>query len=158
MKPKPSHRHKLLARIHIAKKALGLDDADYRHALREGWGSSSSAELDDAALAEAVSAFELQAQTGRYAKVSSMPLPGPEGRPKGLEGSGGRAGQLRKIERQLAVKAHRQGKAVSWAYAHGMAKHMYGLDALDWCDWEQLRGIIAALEKHLGGRKRGGKC
>lgn len=35
---------------------------------------------------------------------------------------------------------------LSWNYAHGIAKKMFGVERLEWCDCQQLRKIVAALE------------
>lgn len=35
-----------------------------------------------------------------------------------------------------------------WEYAEKLARHMYKVDALTFCNGHQLRGIITALTKH----------
>jgi phage gp16-like protein len=50
-------RRNLLARIHIARKEMGLDEETYRDLLRRETGASSAAALDDAGLEKALAAF-----------------------------------------------------------------------------------------------------
>ena len=49
--------HSALAKIHIAKKALGLDDATYRGILWDRYHRESAAELDDRQAAEVIELF-----------------------------------------------------------------------------------------------------
>ena len=52
----------------------------------------------------------------------------------------GKKDLLKKIEAYMA-EAKRP-----WNYAHGMAKKMFKVDRLEFCDATQLRSIVAALE------------
>lgn len=48
----------LIRKIHVAKRQLGLDDADYRATLRAATGKESSATMSANELARALEAFE----------------------------------------------------------------------------------------------------
>lgn len=52
-----SDRNRKLARVHIAKKELGLDDDDYRAALRSLFGKESAKHLSDAELDALIAHF-----------------------------------------------------------------------------------------------------
>ena len=55
--------------------------------------------------------------------------------------SSDRAAKLGKIEALLAEASR------PWEYAHSLAKRMYKIDALEFCDHAQLTGVITALVK-----------
>ncbi|WP_051261730.1 regulatory protein GemA, partial [Desulfovibrio inopinatus] len=52
-----NHRQALLAKVHIAKKDLGLADEDYRYLLEERYGVASAGILDGKQLAALVDYF-----------------------------------------------------------------------------------------------------
>jgi phage gp16-like protein len=122
-------RQRDLARIHLAKKQLGLDDEAYRDLLRSTTGQTSAAELD---------ARQRWAVLLAFGKLGWKGLGEPsKGRPAQPEPN--KAALVSKIEAQLA-EARRP-----WAYAHGLAKRMFGVDMVQWCDSDQLRRLVAAL-------------
>lgn len=51
-------RNPLIAKLHIAKKQLGLDDASYRAVLERATGKTSSKDLGERQLVAAVEAFK----------------------------------------------------------------------------------------------------
>jgi len=53
----PMTRHALLAKIHIARKQLAMDEPDYRAMVRRVAGADSAAALSEAALARIVAEF-----------------------------------------------------------------------------------------------------
>ena len=55
--PVTKHRRALLARLHIAKKELGLSDEDYRAVLYSGYKKTSAAELTNSELAAVIGHF-----------------------------------------------------------------------------------------------------
>jgi phage gp16-like protein len=128
-----------LARIHLAKKDLGLDDDAYRDVLKSVTGKTSAAELSSA------ERFQVILAMGKLgAKVTSTPFPGRPVRPQA-----DKAGLIRKIEAQLA-EAKRP-----WSYAHAMAVRMFKVDQVQWCDADQLRRLVAALA--YDAKRHGGK-
>lgn len=116
-----------LAKIHIAKKELALDDDTYRAVLKNVAGKASAKDLTTA---EAFKLLEHFKRIGWKPKSKAGKRPNPP-----LD----KAALVRKIEAQLA-EAKRP-----WAYADAMARHMFKIDKLDWCDVDQLQRIVAAL-------------
>lgn len=123
---KPDPRKRKLAAIHIAKKQLGLDDETYRTLLMRVAGKRSSADMDAAELRAVAD------ELGRLVKAQAKPT--YPGRPT----TG--ALELKKIEAQLA------DMKLSWSYADGIARRMFGIARMQWVRKpEQLKAIIAAL-------------
>ncbi|ANJ73531.1 regulatory protein GemA [Ralstonia insidiosa] len=117
-----------LAKIHIARKQLGMDEDTYRAMLQSVGGVQSSKDLDDAGATKVLahlqrSGFKPTKQTGRKPRIG-----------------GDRARLVGKIEALLADS----GKP--WAYAEAMAKRMFNVDKLEWCDRDQLWRLTAALQ------------
>lgn len=125
-----------LAKIHIAKKDLGLDDDLYRDILYTQFKKRSSRDLSDLQCLKLLQHFESigwkQASQAEKQKQS-------HGRkPHNMS----KSAYLSKIEALLAEAGR------SWAYANGMARHMYKIDDIQFCEPDQLRGVVAALVKN----------
>ena len=122
-----------LARIHLAKKELGLDDDAYRALLKAETGCSSAADLDAKGRWKVLMAFTRLGWKGGAAagvqKAAGKPAPQ----------KGGKEALLKKVEAQLASASR------PWAYANGMAKKMFKVDLVQWLDENQLRRVVAAL-------------
>jgi phage gp16-like protein len=131
------HRKAELAKIHIAKKDLGLDDDTYRAMLQQVGGVASSKDLT--ALGRAKVLEHLKS----HGFDSKKHIPK---KPNNLS----RSKQMGKIEALLADAGR------PWAYAIGMARHMYKKDRLEFCGGDELRGIIAALAKDQKKRSQAG--
>lgn len=131
-----NQRQRDLAKIHIGRKQLGMDDQTYRELLRSVAGVESAADLDAQGRGKVLAHL---AKSGF--KTSSKPGRGFAGKPdfKKLEGTG-KLAMIRKIEAYLA-EAKRP-----WSYAHGMAKRMFKVERVQWCGPGQLHRIISALE------------
>ncbi len=122
-------RRRELAQIHIAIKQLGMDDAGYRDVLFAVARVRSSKDLD---------------WTGRKrvldhlvkcgAKVGRGGFKGAPKKPKPAN-----AALIGKIEAQLA------DMKLAWEYAHAIARQMFGIAKLEWCDAKQLRAVVTAL-------------
>ncbi|OHD21255.1 MAG: hypothetical protein A2Y38_05525 [Spirochaetes bacterium GWB1_59_5] len=128
MKQDPDKTRKaLLAKIHMAKKDLGMDEETYREMLK-AFGLTSCKGADIPTL-ERVSAHLKRCgfkEKGRWGKkprtlVENDPL-------------------LSKIEALLADGGY------VWNYGHALAKRIAKVDRLEWCNWRQLHKIVAALE------------
>lgn len=132
--PRPS----ALAQIHIAKKELGLDDDTYRAMLFGVARVHSAKDLDHAGREKVLA--HLKRSGWKPAAAKAKPAAGSprEGQPHNLN-SEARGPQLRKVEAFLASAGR------PWAYAHGMAKRMFGLANIALADEGQLQKIIAAL-------------
>lgn len=130
-------RRRELAKIHLAAKSLGMDAADkdpnsdYRAMLWAVARVRSAADLDEAGRRRVLDHLKA---CGFRAKRTERSF----GKPHNLA-SGERGPQLTKIEALLASAGR------PWAYADGMAKRMYHVERLAFCNPAQLQGIIAAL-------------
>ncbi|MDO8940872.1 MAG: regulatory protein GemA [Methylicorpusculum sp.] len=130
-----STRQAELAKIHIAKKQLDLDDDTYRQILKEQGGAESSSKLTALGRAKVLDYFR---QKGFSAKAKPQ-----HGRaPNNLGSQSDRAAKLGKIQALLA-EANRP-----FEYAQALAKRMYKKDALEFCSHAELTGIITALVKN----------
>ncbi|USE78083.1 regulatory protein GemA [Cupriavidus gilardii] len=118
-----------LAKIHIAKKQLAMEDEDYRAMLRSIGGVESAKDLSPIGAAKVMSHLE---------RCGFKPLRQVGRRPRPTRDKNALVG---KIEALLA-EAERP-----WSYADAMAKRMFGIEKIDWCDVDQLWRIAAALQK-----------
>lgn len=134
-------RNRDLAKIHLAKKQLGLDEITYRAMLLTVAGVESAADLDEAGRYRVLKHLY---DRGFVAKRGTRAHPG---QPRNLN-SMGRGPLLKKIEALLAEKGSREGRYVSWNYALGILKRQYQVERLEWATAEQLRGVVAALSIH----------
>lgn len=129
---KPDRRKGLIAKIHVAKTQLGLDDETYRALLKRTGGRASCADMDVLALQS------VMAEMVRLGFVPSRKHLGA----KPLHSSGNRA-MMGKLSALLASS----GK--SWAYADGMARRMFGKDKVSLLTGDELHRLIAALNIHI---------
>lgn len=140
MTPTP-RRNRDLARIHILKADLRLDDESYRDMLFAVARVRSAADLDAGGRAAVLD--HLQALAGKAQRRRDYP-----DRPHNIE-SEDRGPLLRKIE-ALLTDAGRP-----WRYVRGMAYRMFHGRQLEFCSAEELRKIVAALV--IDARRRGGR-
>lgn len=120
-----------LAKIHIAKKALGMGDDEYRDMLSYRYGVLSSRDLSVQQADDLLGHFEecgWQPTGTRRVGAEKRPL-------------------LGKIDALLL-----DGRK-SKAYADGIAKRMFKVDKVEWLTPVQLRAVVAALVKQA--RKEG---
>lgn len=130
-----------LAKIHIAKQQLRLDDDTYRDMLWTIARVRSAADLDAGGRAAVLRHL---ASRGFKPAVSTERRKRYPGRPHNCD----EHPQLRKIE-ALLTAARRP-----WSYADSMAKRMFGKDRVTFCNSEEWQKLIAALEydkrRHAG--------
>jgi phage gp16-like protein len=119
-----------LAKIHIAKKQLGLDDETYRAMLRTHGGVSSSKDLSPMAAARVLA----------HLRSAGFKATAPAGKGRKPRTTANRAEQLAKIEAQLADAKR------PWSYADSMARHMFKVDQVGWLNTQQMSAVIAALD------------
>lgn len=127
-------RRRDLAEIHIAKKALGMEDDAYRDMLWTVARVRSAADLDHAGR---------RAVLDHLRKCGFRPRPAPatvrdHGKKPAVPAD--RQALVDKLEALLAAAGR------PWKYAASMAKRMFHVDQLEWASAEQLRKLIAALE------------
>ena len=126
-------RRARLARIHLAKKTLALDEDTYRDLLARVTGQRSAADMTAQQHAEVLAEFARLGFRDERAEARAAAF---RGRPKGVKD----VPLLRKAEALLA-----DGRK-PWAYAHAMAKRMFKVARVEWLNGEQLRRLVAALE------------
>lgn len=120
-------RKRELAQIHIGKAALGMDDETYRAMLRAVAGVDSCGAADAAGRRRVLARMhELGWQNDR--KRVTPPSAAKDKR-----------ALMRKIAAMLSADSR------PWVYADGMARKMFQVEKVIWCDVQQLRKIIAAL-------------
>lgn len=136
----PDQRTRELGAIHKRAAQLGMNthdkhsESEYRSMLWTVARVRSARDLDHAGrrrVLDHLGALLLARGIGsRPANYGKKPLVTDDRKPL-----------VDKIEAQLA-SARRP-----WKYVGSMAKRMYRVDALEWASAEQLRGLVAALEK-----------
>ena len=127
-------RNNNLAKIHIAKKQLCLDDDTYRDILRTVTGKTSAKDLT---LAEALKVLKHFEQHGfKAARKAKKPQAGK--RPHTFDMQE-REPLLKKIEALLLDGGY------TWKYADGIAKKVCKIECVAWCGPPALRKIVAAL-------------
>ncbi len=149
-----------LAKIHIAKKELGLSDDLYRGMLHDYFKCSSSKDLSDRQAGKLIGIFKEKGWKPKAAKSrKALPVgraapssPGWHGRTKP---SKGREGQINKIIRLCALlgKLGPKDTPEFLAYADGVAKKQLFRNqpdvkvVVEHLDSKQLRAVISALNK-----------
>lgn len=120
-----------LAKIHIAKAQLGLDDETYRALLARVAGVRSAKDLTARQVGAVLREFE---RLGFQSKPSTKRA----GRAK-PKASDDRQALVGKIEAQLTEAGR------PWAYADAMALRMFKVERVEWCSTDQLCRLVAAL-------------
>lgn len=128
------HRNAQLAKIHIAKKDLGMDDDAYREMLISVAGVESAGKLSATGMARVLAHLEQcgwrpAGKTNKHGR-----------KPHNLgTGRNSRSAQLKKIEALLTV-GNRQ-----WKYADVLAKKICRVDSIAFVHESELYKIITAL-------------
>lgn len=146
------HRKYELAKIHIAKSQLAMDDDTYRAMLMGRYGVDSSKLLTSA---QRHDLLKHMAQCGFVAKRGKSVERGAVARPARrkdvpatLERDDfGRTPYMEKIEALLAEKGRVEGTDMPWGYAVSILKRQSGgvTTRFEHASLDQLRGVIAAL-------------
>jgi len=130
-------RRALLAKVHIARKELGLDEEAYRGLLEAAGGRRSAAELDNAQLAAVLDTFRAKGWSGER---RAAPRPGPRARDE--------------------AEAHRRKvRALWWCLWHlgclsegsekaldAFVKRQTGVEKLAWLPADRAAPVIDALK------------
>lgn len=126
------YRNAELAKIHIAKKQLGMDDDTYRDMLWILCGVRSAADLSPGARKEVLEHLK---SAGFKQKT--------KGRPSQLKAKKrtSRTAQLEKIEALLTIGSK------PWSYADALAKRICRVEKISWVQAKDLYKIITALRK-----------
>lgn len=130
-----SERNRKLARVHIAKKELGLSDEDYRAALGSLFGKESAKFLTDAELDALIAHFQDHGWDGRG-----------RGRRRRAQDP-----QSRKI-RALWLRLHDAGavRDPSEQALGAFARRMTGKQSLWWLSSDEKSKLIEELKQWLG--------
>ena len=123
-----SRRRSALAKIHIAKKQLAMEDETYRTMLQEVAGVDSAADLDMRGLGKVLDHLADRGAKfrgrGRRSKISSAP----------------------REKRRLLWKIYQLLGDRPQKYAVAILRNQGGPDALEWATPTQLHKVVAALE------------
>ena len=133
MPGKDDKKQKEIRLIQIAKRQLNMDDDVYRGLLQEIGGVDSSTKLDAAGRGRLMDRFArlgfVSTARAKRAATGSM------------NAAPDRAGLLGKID-ALLLSQGRDRRYIE----PGMVRRICKVDALSFCDAEQLRKLVAALE------------
>lgn len=148
--PNPDlHRKTELAKIHVAKAQLKLDDDTYRALLERLTGKTSAADLTARERVMVLNEFYRlgwSAESHRIPQRRPTPSTGSPSTGSGRAGGGGRMAGWGKDKLLSKIGALLAEAKRPWAYADGIARHMFGgVESVRFCDQEQLRKIVAAL-------------
>lgn len=128
-------RQGLIAKIHIGKSQIGMDDDSYRAMLARHSGGKTSCRDLDIGMLEAV----LRELTGK-GFTPRQPKAGRD-----LNPAEHKARLMGKITALLAEKARLQRHPVPVAYADALAQRLCRVERVEWCNPPQLGKIVAAL-------------
>lgn len=133
-----------LAKIHIAKKELGLTDEAYRDILRLHFQAESAKSLDDRQGTVLLNLFKAKGWAPKQAATKAS-LPG-----RSIPADG----QSKKVQ-ALWITLHRAGvvRDGSDRALLSFVRRITGRDRLQWCDAEQKGRVIEAL-KAMGDREK----
>ncbi|ECA0400607.1 regulatory protein GemA [Salmonella enterica subsp. enterica serovar Newport] len=131
---------RLIGAIKAGQSFLGWDDATYRGVLCRLTGKRSSTKC---------SIRELEG-VKEYMHSQGFPRKAPKGKGRRPNVANRRKAILAKIEALLAEGG------LSWAYAEGIASHMYKQHVIEWLDDDQLHGVMVALIKQSRRKGRSG--
>lgn len=131
---------RLIGAIKAGQSFLGWDDATYRGVLCRLTGKRSSTKC---------SIRELE-DVKEYMHSQGFPRKAPKGKGRRPNVANRRKALLSKIEALLAEGG------LSWAYAEGIASHMYKQHVIEWLDDDRLHGVMVALIKQSRRKGRSG--
>jgi phage gp16-like protein len=140
-------RKSMLAKIHVAKKQLGLTDDEYRTIIEAQTGERSAAKLNNRQLDQLLTHFSARGWKERTVRARKGDKSVPSERDMG------RKAMLGKIEALLAEIGTRENRHVPWDYAAAILQRMFNVDKLEWAKPVQLRAVIAALHRRAYGAR-----
>ncbi|WP_052730444.1 gp16 family protein [Sphingomonas sp. SRS2] len=126
-------RRALLGKVHLASKALGLDDDDYRAVLERITGKRSAGQCDAGQLVAIVAEFE---RLGFRSQVRATTRPGPASHP------------IARKARAMWISLHQLGAIndPSERALEAFCKRQVGVDRLHWANHAQGFRLIEALK------------
>lgn len=133
-------RKGLIAKIHIGKSQLQMDNDSYRALLYRTAKKSSCTEM---------TVIELEAVLKEMKRLGFTPKRAGTGRKPSVAKS--KTALLSKIEAILA------DLRLSWSYAEGMAKQMFGREKIEWLNVIETQKLLQALIYHQRRQQAKGK-
>ncbi|WCT72076.1 regulatory protein GemA [Sphingomonas naphthae] len=132
-------RRALIAKVHVAKKELGLTDDDYMAVLMDVAGVSSAADCSDGQLVDVVERFKSRGFTAKAA--ASAPRPQRGGRPAADHKVAGKA-------RAMWISLHQLGavRNPSEQALEAFACRQLGCERMQWADQRLGYRLIEALK------------
>lgn len=131
----------LIAKIHIAKKDLAMDDATYRDVLVRVTGKDSCKKMSLAELKKVVMDMK---RLGFTPKQTDQAKQEHGRKPTTTED---RQALLSKVEAILA------DKGLHWNYAHAIGKNMFGAEFAHWLPADKLYKVVQALSVYQARHK-----
>lgn len=122
----------IIAKIHVAKTQLALDDDNYRAILQRVAGQDSCKKCNLLQLQKIMAEMERLGFEPTRKNMGSKPL---------------HTTDVSAMMNKLAALLANGGK--SWEYANGMAKRMFNKEQVNLLNANELRRLIAALNIHL---------
>lgn len=131
--PTDRHRRALLAKVHLAAKALGMEEDDYRAVLRRVTKLASAKECSNAQLVTVMAEFERLGFKGAKAPHSRGPAA---------------SHPVAKKARALWISLHQLGAIndASEPALESFARRQLGVERLEWADQRQGFRLIEALK------------
>lgn len=130
-----------LARIHIAKKELGLSEETYRDMLGFNFGVRSAKELTEQQARELIEVFKVKGWVPK-------PFTGDRQRKTGGQFIEIKPGPAAKQQRKVLALWHELGYAMP--KLHARVKKQFGVDRFEWLeDHEALHILITDLEHRM---------
>lgn len=126
-------RRQQLARIHLAKKQLRLDDDTYRSLLLRVGGHASSADMTAEQRNAVLREF---ARLGFKEERKADQRRRWPGEPKNCDA----VPLLRKVRALLADQRR------PWSYAHKLGERMFNVKRVEWLREDQLHSLVGALQ------------
>lgn len=147
---KEERRKHMLAKVHVAKKQLGLKDEEYRAILDGQYGVESAKELSVPQLHGLLIYFSRLGFTPKRGSAKRGAKRNWKTTPALLAGDHtdlDRDGLMSKIEALLAEKGRVEGTHVPWGYATAILKRQTGnvIRCFEHAQPEQLRDVMLAL-------------
>lgn len=128
---KADSRRKDLAKIHIAKKVLGISDTAYREMLKNIAGVASAADLDGRGRSKVLGHLRSCGFKPAYKHTRQQIKH--------------RSAAKEREPLLLKVRAILTDLRLPWKYADSMAKRMFKVDRVHWLEPDQLHKLTIAL-------------
>lgn len=140
-----------LARIHIAKKELGLPEEEYRDILQVNFQVASARDLSDRQTRALIELFRAKGWQPKAGTGSAGPGRASAGKDPFLEIKPGPAA---KQQRKVLALWHALGYPM--AKLHARVKRQFGVDRFEWLeDGQALHILITDLEQRLKNHGEG---